>query len=100
MFKALPVLSYNYNVRRNQLILSGQEVKVQFSHLDMEYYEIIVRKHIDQKRASYFEGMNIKLLPEGDTLIAGQIMDQAELHSILNRIRDMGLTLISVQKKD
>lgn len=65
----------------------------------MEKYEIVVNSHISIKRASYFEGINIKLLPEGNTLLYGELADQAELYSILRKIRDIGLTLISVNKK-
>jgi hypothetical protein len=66
----------------------------------MEYYEIIVKSQIDKKRARYFEGMELIYLPEGATLLAGNVIDQAQLHYILNKVRDMGLILISVEKKD
>lgn len=64
----------------------------------MEYYEILVEHHIDQKRIRDFDGLQIKHLPEGNTLLFGNLRDQPELFSVLNRIRDMNLKLISVKK--
>lgn len=65
----------------------------------MGYYEIIVENHIDRKRLKDFEGMDYKHLPEGRTIIFGQLKDQAELFSILNKIRDMNLILLSLKKE-
>lgn len=63
----------------------------------MDYYEITVRCHLDARRAECFEGLELTLLPDGGTLMAGPLRDQAELHAMLNRIRDMGIALISVR---
>ena len=63
----------------------------------MDYYEITVQGHLDARRADCFEGLELRLLPDGGTLIIGFLRDQAELHAILNRIRDMGIVLISVK---
>lgn len=63
----------------------------------MDYYEIIVRGHLDARRADCFDGLELQLLPDGRTRVAGPVRDAAELHAILNRIRDMGLPLISVR---
>lgn len=64
----------------------------------MEYYEIVVQSHIDQKRLKDFEGMDYKHLSGGTTLFYGNLRDQAELFSVLNRIRDMNLPLISIKR--
>ncbi|MGE5550620.1 MAG: hypothetical protein ACM3ZC_08820 [Bacteroidota bacterium] len=64
----------------------------------MDYYEIIVQGHLDARRAECFEGLDLKLLPNGETLIAGPLRDQAELHAMLSRIRDMGITLVAVKQ--
>jgi len=63
-------------------------------------YEIIIRGHIDRRRAGCFEGMEIIQLPEGNSVLVGEVSDQAALHFILNRTRDMGLELLSVKRKD
>lgn len=64
------------------------------------YYEIIVESHIDKKRLKDFEGMGFLHLPEGKTLIHGKLPDQESLFGIIDKIRDMNLTLISVKKED
>jgi hypothetical protein len=60
-------------------------------------YQIRLRGHLEARRARQFEGLAVTLLPEGETLLTGPVVDQAALHGILNRIRDMGVTLISVR---
>jgi hypothetical protein len=59
-------------------------------------YEIRVRGHLSDKRAAWFDGLTIQNLPNGDSLISGPVPDQAALHGLLIRIRDLGLPLLSV----
>lgn len=61
-------------------------------------YEIRIQGILDAQRADWFPGMSIRPLPEGDTVLAGPVIDQAALHSLLSRIRDLGVPLISVQR--
>lgn len=63
-------------------------------------YEIRIQGYLDSQRASRFEGMIITSLPEGVTLLAGPMVDQAALFGLLNRIRDLGIPLLSVQRID
>jgi hypothetical protein len=65
----------------------------------MAYYEIVVEKHINQKRLKDFMGMEFKYLPEGQTLITGQLQDQAELFSVINKIRDLNIIIVSINKR-
>ena len=58
-------------------------------------YQIRIEGHV---REDWFEGLDVKPLPNGETLISG-FMDQAALHGLLCRIRDLGLVLISIQIK-
>lgn len=61
-----------------------------------EYYEVKVRGHLDQHWSEWFGGLKLTYL-EGDvTLLSGLLSDQAALHGLLERIRDLNLTLISV----
>ncbi len=62
-------------------------------------YEILVAGWLDPRRASWFEGMEVRPLDDGTTSIRGPVADQAALHGLLNRIRDLGLTLVSLQEK-
>lgn len=64
----------------------------------MIHYEIVVENKIDKKRLRDFDGMEFKHLPEGRTVITGPLIDQAQLFSIINKIRDMNLTLISIRR--
>ena len=61
-----------------------------------EYYEIRVQGQLDSHWSTWFEGLTLTPLGNSETLIAGPIQDQAALHGILAKIRDLGLQLISV----
>ena len=63
-------------------------------------YEIRVKGHLEAHRMRWFEGLDISLDPNGETILRGPILDQAALHGILNRIRDLGMTLILVTRTD
>lgn len=65
------------------------------------YYEFQVRGRLSQQAASWFEGMDISVdetYTPVRTVIQGYIPDQAALHGLINRIRDFGLTLVSVNQ--
>ena len=61
-----------------------------------EYYEIKIRGHLDQRWSDWFAGLKLTHLEEDVTLLSGPLHDQAALHGLLERIRDLNLTLISV----
>ncbi len=65
-------------------------------HNQHQRYEIRLRGHLDTRWASQFEGLTITLEEDGDTLLTGPVPDQAALHGLLKRVRDLGLPLISV----
>ncbi len=68
--------------------------------LQPAWYEIVIKGHLDERRAAWFEGMTITLLSRGETVLAGPITDQAMLYGVLSRIRDMGLPLLAVRRKE
>ncbi len=59
-------------------------------------YQIRVRGHLDRQWTDWFEGLTITLEEEGDTLLTGPVIDQAALHGLLKKVRDLGLPLVSV----
>jgi hypothetical protein len=61
-------------------------------------YQIRVKGHLDESLASWFEGFTIINQTDGDVLLTGLIQDQAALQGVLNRIGNLGLTLISVNR--
>lgn len=63
-------------------------------------YEIRVTNGLDQHWAAWFEGMQIRNEPGGVTVITGEVADQAALHGVLAKVRDLGLPLISVHRTD
>ena len=61
-------------------------------------YKIKIKDHMDDKWADWFEGLEIKHGDDGTTTLFGPLPDQAALHSILRKIRDLNLELISVKQ--
>ena len=61
-----------------------------------QIYQIRVRGHLSEKRAAWFDGLYIENQPTGEALLTGPVPDQAALHGLLIRIRDLGLPLLSV----
>lgn len=59
-------------------------------------YEIRVRGHLSCEWSDWFEGLNITLQENGETLLTGPVVDQAALYGLLRKVRDIGLTLVSV----
>jgi hypothetical protein len=63
------------------------------------HYEIEVEAHLDDGRWSrWFEGMDVTLTSDGNTIISGSVTDQAALHGLLANVRDLGLVLMLVQR--
>ena len=62
----------------------------------VEIYEIKLQGHLDIKWSEWFYGMTVTHEREGTTTLCGSLPDQTVLHSVLDRIRDMNLQLISV----
>jgi hypothetical protein len=60
------------------------------------YYEIRIKGHLDDRWAAWFDGLTITLKDNGDTLLTGPVIDQAALHGLLKKVRDLGLPLVSV----
>lgn len=61
-------------------------------------YEIRVKGYLGKNATIWFDGFEIEHTTEGETILRGTIIDQAALHGVLTRIRDLGLTLTLVQQ--
>ncbi len=61
-----------------------------------EYFEIKIKGHLDSHWSDNFAGLELTHLEGNETLLSGLLPDQAALHGLLERVRDLNLTLISV----
>jgi hypothetical protein len=67
---------------------------------DAERYEIRVKGHLEARWAAWFDGMALTPETDGTTSIHGPVMDQAALHGLLRKLRDVGLPLVSITRVD
>ena len=63
-------------------------------------YEILLEDHLESHWSEYFDDWKITNLEKGEVLLTNPNIDQAGLHGVLNRIRDLNLTLLSVSQTD
>jgi hypothetical protein len=65
-----------------------------------QHYEIRLKGHLEARWVEWFDGMAITLDENGTTLLRGPVIDQAALHGLLKKVRDVGLPLLSVNPVD
>jgi hypothetical protein len=63
-------------------------------------YQIRIKGHLGSQWMDWFDGLAVTLGENGDTLLTGPVIDQAALHGILKKIRDLGMPLLSVNTVD
>lgn len=66
----------------------------------LTHYEIRINGHLDPRWSTWFDGLRLDQQPDGTTTIRGSIPDQAALHGVLQKVRDLGLELLSVVRQD
>jgi hypothetical protein len=63
-------------------------------------YEVRLTGHLDAHWTAWFDGLTVSHENDGTTAITGEVVDQAALHGLIQRVRDLGLPLVSVRKVD
>ena len=63
-------------------------------------YQIRIKGHLGPQWTEWFEGMAVTREENGDTLLTGPVVDQAALHGLIKKVRDLGLPLLSVKRAD
>ena len=63
-----------------------------------DMHEIRVEGHLDERWAGWVENLLFVYLPDGTTTLTGPLVDQAALHGVLNRMRDLGVPIVSVRR--
>jgi len=61
-----------------------------------EIYEISLKGQLNENWADWFDGLTVTLKEDGNTVLSGPVIDDAALHGVLKKIRDLGLQLLSV----
>ena len=64
------------------------------------WYEIRLKGHLNARWAAWFDGLSVAHKDDGTTVLAGPVADQAALHGLLQKVRDLGLPLIAVVQVD
>ena len=67
-------------------------------HPDAGWYEIRLSGQLGPRWTAWFAGLTVSEASDGTTIIAGRVADQAALHGLLQRVRDLGLELVSVNR--
>jgi hypothetical protein len=70
--------------------------KLQSSSDQPKVYQIRVKGHLSPQWADWFQGLTILREDNGDTTLTGLVIDQASLHGLLKKVRDLGMPLVSV----
>ena len=65
-----------------------------------DVYRITIKGHLDSEWSDWFEGLTITHMDNGETVLTGPIVDQAALHGVLMKIRDLGLPLLSLARTE
>lgn len=65
-----------------------------------EVYRIVLQGHLDRGWSEWFEGLTVTRADNGETVLTGPVVDQAALHGVLLKIRDLGLPLLALTRID
>jgi len=79
----------------NEVQMSATHTSTEDQH-EPGRYEIRVKGHLDARWADRFEGLSFTHESDGTTILSGPVVDQAALHGLIRKVRDLGLPLLSV----
>ena len=82
-------------MRRDSITYWCMEKK---TSMPQEFYQITVKGHLNPNWADWFDGLTITLEDNGETLLTGPVVDQAALHGVLRKVRDLAMPLLSVSR--
>ena len=68
------------------------------SNTSLYTYQIRLEGHLEPEWSSWFAGLEISLEPNGETVLTGCVADQAALHGLIKKVRDIGIPLLSIQR--
>jgi hypothetical protein len=74
----------------------SNEINSQSEKAQPMFYQIRIKGHLGREWTNWFEGLTITALNNGETLLTGPVIDQAALHGVLRKVRDLGTPLLSV----
>lgn len=74
----------------------SNKLKLKTDPSEPTVYQIRLRGHLGRQWSDWFGGLTITLEDNGDTLLTGPVVDQAALHGLLRKVRDLGMPLLSV----
>src|SRR3954447_10838714 len=77
---------------------STKDHEDQMDHYEPGHYQIRIEGHLDARWAARFEGLTLTREDNGDTLLTGPVVDQAALHGLLRKVRDLAMPLVSVTR--
>ena len=83
-------------VDRNDELNEPANRRATADHAAAQHYEIRVRGHLGSRWSTWFDGMTLTCENDGSSIIRGSVVDQAALHGLLNQLRDLGITLVSL----
>ncbi|MDZ4765928.1 MAG: hypothetical protein SGI73_15390 [Chloroflexota bacterium] len=82
-------------IHRKHRIMSNKR-KPETDASEAKVYQIRIKGHLGSQWTDWFEGLTITLEDGGNTLLTGQVVDQSALHGLLRKVRDLGMSLVSV----
>jgi hypothetical protein len=76
----------------------SNEINLESEKAQPMVYQIRIKGHLGREWTDWFEGLAITALDNGETLLTGPVVDQAALHGVLKKVRDVGMPLLSVNR--